>query len=264
MGKYYKKTVKPSITANAATAFANTDLLFDWFAFDIPRGSARVRSFTATVAGTNGTAQTVPNIDLIFAKDLNGVAPATLGTPNNKLSDGDTLTKAITTSVKNHIIGYGELIANNIKIDAFFGPSYEILTQSTAGTQAGGDILDNIILEGEVNPTNKGFQRIYIAAITKGALDFGTDMQLNQSGNQAAATAATQITIEQGGGGAGVAANSFAVGDVLRGATGGPTMEVVSLDSATLMTVKNISEQIDNNEELILDAPIVFHFGFEY
>jgi len=263
MGKYYKKTVKPSITANAATAFANTDLLFDWFAFDIPRGAARIRSFTATVAGTNGTVQTVPNFDLIFAKDLNGVAPATLGTPNQKLSNG-TLTKAITTSVKNHIIGYGELIANNVKTEGFFGPSYDILTQATASTQAGGDILDNIILEGEINPTNKGFQRIYVAAQTKGALDFGTDIQLNQVGNQAAATAATQITIEQGGGTAGVAANSFAVGDILRGATGGPTMEVVSLDSATLMTVKNISEQIDNNEELVLDAPIVFHFGFEY
>tara|TARA_R100000541_G_scaffold21509_1_gene31463 strand:- start:782 stop:1573 length:792 start_codon:yes stop_codon:yes gene_type:complete len=263
MGKYYKKTVKPSITANAATAFATADLLFDWFAFDIPRGAARIRSFTSTVAGTNGTKQTPPNIDLIFAKDLNGVAPATLGTPNLKLANG-TLTKSITTSVKNHIIGYGEIVQTNVTTGGFFGPSYDIFTQATASTAAGGDILDNIILEGEVNPNNKGSQRIYIAAVTKGAIEFGTDIQLNQAGNQAAATSPTQITIEQGADTAGVATHSFAVGDILRGATGGPTMEVVSFDSATLMTVKNISEQIDNNEELILDAPIVFHFGFEY
>ena len=56
----------------------------------------------------------------------------------------------------------------------------------------------------------------------------------------------------------------FAAGDKLIGSTGGPTMEVVSTDSTTTMTVKNISEQIDDDEELVHRNPLVFRIGLEY
>jgi hypothetical protein len=41
-------------------------------------------------------------------------------------------------------------------------------------------------------------------------------------------------------------------------------MEVVSVDSATTMTVKNVSEQIDDDEELMLRSPIKIYMGLEY
>ena len=40
-------------------------------------------------------------------------------------------------------------------------------------------------------------------------------------------------------------------------------MEVVSVDTAAQMTVKNISEQLDNGEIINPLNPITFHFGFE-
>ena len=83
---------------------------------------------------------------------------------------------------------------------------------------------------------------------------------------QAATTAATTITIEQGGGTAGVANQSFQKGDILIGATGGPTMEITDMipGNAGTLEVKNISEQLDNNEELVLQYPLRLQFGFEY
>tara|TARA_R100001594_G_scaffold40358_1_gene72216 strand:- start:1177 stop:1950 length:774 start_codon:yes stop_codon:yes gene_type:complete len=257
MGKYFTKTIKPSITTSAATAYADTDLLFDWYAFEIPKGAARIISTSITCAGTNGFDANAQDLDLIFAKSIDGVAPTTLGTPNQKLSDG-TLTAAICAKVKNNIIGYSSIDKSAISNDGDL-VAYNVWQGPTT------NVLDSIVLEGDMAyGSTEGFQTIWMAAIAKGAFDFGTDIQLNQVGHQAAATAATQITIEQGGGGAGVAAKSFQVGDILRGQTGGPTMELVSLDSATAITVKNISEQIDNDEELLLDAPIIFRFGFEY
>ena len=56
----------------------------------------------------------------------------------------------------------------------------------------------------------------------------------------------------------------FQPGDLIKGHTDGPTMEVVSVDSAVLMTVKNISAQIDDNEELLMQTPISLKFGLEY
>ena len=41
-------------------------------------------------------------------------------------------------------------------------------------------------------------------------------------------------------------------------------MEVVSVDSSTQITVKNITEQIDTNEELIVRNPLKFRIGLEY
>ena len=34
--------------------------------------------------------------------------------------------------------------------------------------------------------------------------------------------------------------------------------------TATQLTVKNVSEQIDNNEELVLQYPLRLQLGFEY
>ena len=42
-------------------------------------------------------------------------------------------------------------------------------------------------------------------------------------------------------------------------------MEITDMlsGSATTLQVKDISEQIDNNEELVLKHPMQFQFGFE-
>jgi len=56
----------------------------------------------------------------------------------------------------------------------------------------------------------------------------------------------------------------FQAGDKIIGETGGPKMVVVSVDGATQITVKNITEQIDHAEQLLLHTPISFRIGLEY
>ena len=121
----------------------------------------------------------------------------------------------------------------------------------------------NITLQGDPMYTStKGYQTIFIAGYGAGAFDFGTDVTLNQAGHQAADTTGDSVTLTVAGGGD--PRNSFAAGDQLIGSTGGPKMEVVSVTSDTEMAVKNITEQIDHTEELVVRNPLKFRIGLEY
>ena len=268
MKKYHLATVTPDLDAGAATgsAYSDNDVLFTWTQFNIPRGSAALKTIQATLAGTNGAAGNTHDISLYFARAIDGVAPASFGTIHA------ATTALISNAFRRNIIGYklldlsaiddtDHLIAYNalgsVSTVAAVESNPKIILQ-TDGTPFGGDST--------YTKTPIGYDSYWVAAIAHGTFDFGTDIQLNQAGNQAAATAVTTITIEQGSGGAGVANNSFQKGDTLIGATGGPTMEITDMVSgtATSLKVKNISEQIDDDEELILQYPIRLHFGFEY
>jgi len=271
MGKFYTATVIPDMSAGAATgsAYSDNDVLFTWTKIDIPKGTVELKSIQATVAGTNGAAGNTHDISLYFAKAIDGVAPASFGTIHA------ATTALISNAFRRNLIGYKILDASATD-DTDHLIAYN-MWGSSALTNAGRQQLHNMILQGDDTPfsgdgtysaTPQGYQSIWVAGIAHGAFDFGTDIQLNQVGNQAADTtgADVTITIEQGGAGAGVANNSFQKGDTLIGATGGPTMEITDMVSgtATSLKVKNISEQIDNNEELVLQYPIRLMLGFEY
>ena len=272
MGKYVT-TVTPDFNAGAATgsAYSDNDILFTWTPFNVPKtiGAVELKSIFATWPGTDGATGNVHDFSLYFAKSIDGVAPASFGTIHA------APTVVLSNAFRRNLQGWLYLDVSD-GAEAHLGggaiTSYNVFNYNSDPVAANGHPTiflqndDTRIFGGDAtySAPPEGYQTFWVAGIAHGAFDFATDIQLNQVGHQAAATAATQITIEQGGGGAGVAAKSFQVGDILRGQTGGPTMELVSLDSATAITVKNISEQIDNDEELLLDAPIIFRFGFEY
>ena len=92
------------------------------------------------------------------------------------------------------------------------------------------------------------------------AFDFGTDVDLNMAGHQAASVAPVQITVS------GTDARLvFQAGDSIVGDAGnGVEAEIVSVDSAVLMTVKNVSAQITHTEHLIHKNPMTINFGLEY
>ena len=214
------------------------------------------------------------DISLYFAKSINGEAPASFGTIHA------APTVVISNTFRRNLLGWVYCDVSD-GAEAHLGggaiTSYNVFqfhTDTAAGATTGGKVSiflendDTYIFPGDAtyDATTQGHQTIWIAGIAHGAFDFGTDIQLNQAGHQAAATAATTITIEQGGEGAGVANQSFQKGDTLIGATGGPTMEITDMVSgtATSLIVKTISEQIDNNEELVLQYPLRLQLGFEY
>ena len=94
-------------------------------------------------------------------------------------------------------------------------------------------------------------------------VDFGTDVDLNMgsSANVAADTTGASVVLTTSGTDPRLV---FQPGDTLGGHTGTVEMEVVSVDSATQITVKNITDQIDHAEQLIIKNPITLNFGLEY
>ena len=276
MGKFLA-TVQPDFNAGAATgsAYSDNDILFTWTPFNVPKkhGAIELKSIFATWPGTNGATGNVFDFSLYFAKGLGGEAPASFGTIHA------APTVVISNTFRRNLLGWLYLDVSD-GAEAHLGggaiTSYNVFNYNadTGALQNGGP---NIILQGDDTPfagdgtysaTPEGDQTIWVAGIAHGAFDFGTDFQLNQTGNQEATRdeVPTGLVLEQGGETAGVANQSFQKGDTLIGATGGPTMEIVDMVSgtATQLTVKNVSEQIDNNEELVLQYPLRLQLGFEY
>ena len=255
---YHLATVEPVMgdTTASSTAYANGDWLFGWTAFEIPTGACFIRTINMLVAGTNGVAGNSHDIQFYYARSINGVAPTNLAVENVGPTDAGA------TVSKNNIIGYGH-VDLSATTDSGKIPSYIISGSRTASgadntTLAGSP--HNVILQGDPKfSSTAGYQTIFLGGIARGAFDFGTAVLLNMGGNQAASTAAVQITTDGTD-----PRKCFQPGDQLIGSTTGPTMEVVSVDSATTMTVKNVSEQIDNDEELMLRSPIKIYMGLEY
>ena len=83
---YFVKTLKPTMpiatqiqSDKSDLAFSQGDILWDWFAFDVPRGANKLESVTAIVRGNGGSPQTARDIQLWFGKsNSDGTAPGSL------------------------------------------------------------------------------------------------------------------------------------------------------------------------------------------
>ena len=255
ISKYNLATISPDVdgaTFNAATG--GTDIVFDWTPMLIPNGSCVIKSISGTIMGTDGGVQTDADFRLYFAKSINGVAPSSFGTAH--AAQGVNQAAAFRRNILGAI-----LVDMGASDDADNLIAYHVFqSKSTVAGATAGELLRDVMLQGEANVTTHGYQTIYVAMELIGAaLDFGTDVDLNMAGHQAASTAPVQITTS------GTDPRLvFQPGDKIEGDTGTVTMEVVSVDSATTMTVKDVSAQIDHTEHLVPVNPITLNFGLEY
>jgi hypothetical protein len=255
--KYALVDLEPNIDTTPGTPHGVTDILFDWTPIEIPTGACSVKTIHAIVEGTNGASGNTHDIYLYFARSINGVAPTTFGTENA------ITVKATTLAFRKNLLGFLHLDLS-ARDDIDYLKAYSVIGDRTA---AGSDNVAvagemyNITLQGDpMYASTKGYQTIWVAGFGTGAFDFGTGVTLDQASHQAADTTGdgVQLTVD------GDPRNSFAAGDQLIGSTGGPKMEVVSTDDSTLITVKNITEQIDDDEELVVRNPLKFRIGLEY
>jgi hypothetical protein len=158
--KHFTKVI-PTITASiqAGAAFADKDILFDWHKVDGFKGS-EINGITAIIRGTNGADQTVVDFELLFATggikvDTRGVsvdiAPPSLGTVNAAVS---------LYQWKNNLTGR---VLFDVDANALFND---------------GDIdVLNLVTLSQLNlPVG---QDLYVAAITKGAFDFRSTVQVS-------------------------------------------------------------------------------------
>ena len=259
--KYSLITSKPTISHLFNAASGGTDILFDWQTLEIPAGTCLLKSVSGTISGHDGAANNAADMTMYFARSIDGIAPATFGTVHAATS------ATISAAFRRNLIGMMYFDMSDLDDgDKLVG--YSVLgakTSASADHIQDGGINAFPMLQGEPEgATTKGYQTIYYAGIAAGAAwNFGTAVALNMadSANVAADTTGASVALTTSGTDPRIV---FQPGDLIQGSTGTVTAEVVSVDSATAMTVKNVSAQIDHAEVLMLQYPIQLHFGLEY
>ena len=253
-------TISPSLNTgdfHAATGGAN--IIFDWTPLVIPRGACTLSSLGGTIMGTNGAAANGNDFRLYFAKSINNVAPSSFGTAH--ADQGVNQAAAFRRNILGALFVDMSAVDDADNLIAYNVFQTKIVNASSTSGEFRGSL---ITLEGEPNITRTGFQTIYVAMEAAGsAFDFGTDVDLNMaaSANVDADTTGGSVVLTTSGTDPRLV---FQPGDILGGHTGTVEMEVVSVDSATQITVKNITDQIDHAEQLIIKNPITLNFGLEY
>ena len=262
MGKYLT-TVRPVIDREPNQAFAADDILFDWTAFDIPKGSAKLSSYNIIVPGTDGTAANGGlDMVLLFAKSIDSVAPTTLGTTNG------AMTVIASTAVKPNIISSLFIDGSVLENSGDGTVGYNILNSAARG------YFTTPILEGEPNQKDvtEGYQRIYMAGIAQGAYDFGTGCLLDGAISSGSAGAQTLDVSEDTD-----ADDVLSVGDeCLAVASGGGSVQKIgTITALTADTITVDAKDIDgtvvwesgalaDDDEIVNRRTIVFNLGFEY
>jgi hypothetical protein len=225
--------VSPVMPASIqAAAYADTEILFDWHKVKGFKGTS-IDGIKVIVRGTDGAAQTMVGIDLLFATtsiptpsdDVNvsvDQVPTTLGTTGAAVD---------TPGWFNNLVGYVPVASGDFN-DA------DLIYLNTA----------NVSLAGKEIPVGPG--DLYVAAVAKGALDFRTTVQVNEA-NFAAGTQ-TVITLDTKD-----ATLLFAPGDVIHAVDDAVLGTIKTVDSATQITLTKANEEaIENNDVLYNVSPI--------
>ena len=214
MSKYVTVKIKPTITASLQEvgAFSDDDVLFDWTKFQVPKGANRIIGVTALVRGTNGSRQEQP-FDLYFASTDDN----SLGTIN-ATADG--------TGFYNDLIGYMNIAA------AQYGDGLDTMAVVHSLSTR------NILLPKIPGANNAGYDTFYVGGIAKGALDFSTNSETDNTVDVSGLSVPTITTLD------GTACNlAFAVGDIIHVEDDIILGEVASLDA------NNITFKVDGSKQ---------------
>ena len=259
-GKFHLATVRPRVDVTGNVAYSAHDMLFDWHRFEIPKGGCAIKSFNMIVQGVNGAAAAGVDMEIFFARSVNGVAPPSIAATN-----ADSQVKATWTQARTHIIGHKILDASAMENSDTYTLSYNIWDQTAVGDQVHNQI--DIVLEGDPSypGATAGYQSIWIAAVAiEGGEDFGTGVLLNETDAADLAALGTATLIVDGSD----VRDVFAIGD-----------EVIMQDGAKLGIIKSMThdgtdgtivlesphtDAIADGDEICFRGPIQFNFGLEY
>ena len=235
--RHFTKAI-PTIVASiqAGAAFADEDILFDWHKVDGFKGS-EINGITAIIRGTNGADQTMVDFELLFAtsgikEDTRGIsvdiAPPSLGTVNAGVS---------TYQWKNNLTGH------------FL---FDVDVTGRIFNDGDLDVLNIATTSGLNIPVG---QDLYIAAITKGVLDFRSTVQVSTE----TATNTTAVVVKTTS-----ALTALAPGDVLHDEDDLVIGTVKSVTDATnLVLTENCASVSAVNKDLYNIHPIQFMISSE-
>tara|TARA_Y100000004_G_scaffold167688_1_gene200432 strand:- start:279 stop:1088 length:810 start_codon:yes stop_codon:yes gene_type:complete len=265
--KYFNVRVKPNIAADGMARLINAStkadvdmsagaLVFDWTEFYIPKGASKLENVTMYMNGEDGGAAVAGDFHLLFAKDVDGVAPQSAGTIG---AAGITSCFNLATNFLGGVV----LEGTTAGIGKLKGPAHGSLYGLTRGGGAnngGGPIQANLLADGEETSDRPGYQRIYVCGITDNAnddLNFTTGILADGAVTSDTATTITVKTVD--------ARKVFQVGD---------SVHLHDVDTA-LGTVKSVTDtvitlnaaiaggtDIADEDEIINANPIKILLGF--
>ena len=235
--KYYTTTVLPTITPFLQhTAFSDGDILFDWTAFEIPRGSAKLLGATIKIRAKGDAGQTVQpaGVDLLFAKGpVPDATPTTLGTAGAE----------VTNFASTDIVGAMPFGA----ADAF---GIRTLYQSTVSSS-------ELVLEPNGNSgANVGVDKFYVAGLAAGSLNFTSALTVNETGFGAAAqTVITTADLDP--------RLNLVTGDVIHAQDDAVLGTILTVDSATQITLTAANTAAIADDDVLYNInpiEIILHF----
>jgi len=171
---------------------------------------------------------------------------------------------------RNHIVYHKLLDASAMENSDTYTLGYNIWTQTAVGDQVHNQIQPGGVMIGSgdhFGGTTKGYQSLWIAAITLGAHDYGTAVLA--AGAQAAVAKSTtsETTLSVDGTDAD---DVFSVGDELiafdesDGANPKKIGKVTAIVDADNIKVDHVEEAFTDDQEICFRGPLTFNFGFEY
>ena len=216
------------------------------------------------VQGVNGAAAAGLNMDLWFARSVNGVAPPSIAATN-----ADSRVKANWVQCRTHIIAHKLLDATAMENADTYTLGYNVWDQTAVGDQVQNQLQPGgIMLEGDPNyaGTTPGYQSLWIAAVsTEGGEDFNTGVLIDGAQAATSKSIGSSVALVTTGTDANIV---FAVGDEVMAfdedGSGPAKVGTVLAVSANLLTVDYVEEAIGDDDELLLRAPFTFNFGLEY
>ena len=244
--KYFTVKVEPTILAGRQNnaAYSPDDLVFDWAAFDVPKGTNRLIDATVIMYGTAGARQDA-QLDYYFAKSRNNVAPVSLGTSNGS---------AIGVGYYNDLLGTFTIHDS----DYSHGLDY-LAVASGPRTGNAHSVNPTLCLTGEPNSgANVGYDRLYVAGIAVGAPDFRNTINVDSTAGVLGTDQA--LLIVQGTD----ARRCFDVGDVVNDEDDRLMGTIKSVDSATQLTMEsNLANASVDEKKLFPASPIKLILSFE-
>jgi hypothetical protein len=259
-GKYYTTTVKPNIDILGNVEIAVGGVIFDWTAFEIPKGTAALQSISAIVAGLNGAdVAGSRDMELYFAHSVNGAAPPTLG------NTGSAVTGIIANQSRPYVIDKVSIDGSAQRSSVHF-ISYNVWSLSGKTGNDADNVNSLLSNDDNYSGTTPGYQTLWVAGLAEtAAFDFGTAVALNQAGHQAISTTAVDL-ITNGTDPRLV----FAVGDEVvsfvaaDGSLPKQVGTVTAIADNVSLEVDAVAEAFNHTTEICNRNPIKFRLNFSY
>ena len=245
MGKYFNVTKKIEIAASKQhSAFSSGNVLADWQAIQVPRGSICLTSVTMLTRPKGDASPTDNNFaaDVVFAKN-NTVSLGTVGGMPDHRPNPD-------------IIGLIEFDAAN-----YATPHLQSTSIAMVGGDAGNATPPLILTSDITTGDNVGYDTVYVGMLARDAWDFTTINRINDGDIDTSSPGTTLVC----DGSSMDLREHFAVDDVLHAHDDAVIGVVASVDSATNITLDEaISTGVLEDDDYVYNLyPITLIFGFE-